>query len=68
MSEVPLCRCRAKREQLETFKVLVPHSRGQNLALTVLCVPSWLDSGARMTLDRWMTLDRHVQGYLAHKK
>ena len=35
-----ICRCRAKREQLNKFQGLSPESRGQNLALTVLYVPS----------------------------
>jgi len=38
-------RFRAKREQLETFYGLLPESQGQNLALTVLCVPCSLDRG-----------------------
>jgi len=39
-------RCRAKREQLERFQGLLPEGQGQKLALTVLFVPSSLDSGA----------------------
>jgi hypothetical protein len=37
-------RCRAKREQPETFEGLLPENRGQNLALTVLHVPYSRDS------------------------
>jgi len=36
-------------EQLETFEALLPQSQGQNLALTVLYVPSSLDSGFLFT-------------------
>ena len=32
-------RTREKREQLQTFRGLLPESQGQHLALTVLCVP-----------------------------
>ena len=35
----PPHRFRAKREPLRTFQLLFPESQGQNLALTVLCVP-----------------------------
>ena len=46
-------RCRAKRtEQLEGFKdVCLKHgsSQGPNLALTILYVPFWLDSGSAFT-------------------
>ena len=38
-------RFRAKREQLEILEGISPESRGQDLALTVLYVPSSLDSG-----------------------
>ena len=34
------------REALNTFEGLLPESQGQNLALTVLCVPYSLDSGS----------------------
>jgi len=37
---------RAKREPLETCWAMLSESQGQNLALTVLCVPCSLDSGA----------------------
>ena len=30
-----------KGEQLKRFERLLPESQGQNLALTVLCVPCW---------------------------
>ena len=40
-------RFRAKREQLERVSGPSPASRGQNMALTVLYVPSLLDSGDR---------------------
>ena len=33
-------RCRARREELERPFALLPESQGQNLALTVLCVPN----------------------------
>ena len=36
---------RAKREQLEMFEGLLLESHGQNLAVTVLCVPHSLDDG-----------------------
>ena len=39
-------RFRATRGHLETFSALSPGCQGQNLALTVLSVPSSLDSGA----------------------
>ena len=39
-------RYRAKRERLETSKILLPESQGQNLALTVLYVPCLLERGA----------------------
>ena len=51
-------RFRTEREQLERFSRLEPESQGQNLALTVVCVPCSLDSGAPGTL----------QGHLVHKK
>ena len=35
----------AKREQTKRLSGLLPESRGQNLALTVFCVPCSLDSG-----------------------
>ena len=35
-------RFRAKRKPLERFSGLLPESEGQNLALTVLCVPDSL--------------------------
>ena len=38
-------RCRENREHLERFHRLLHESPGQNLALTVLCVPYSLDSG-----------------------
>jgi len=38
-------RFRAKRELLETCEGLFPGSQGRNLAVTVLYVPSSLDSG-----------------------
>jgi len=38
-------RCRAKREQPEQFEGVLLESQGQNLALTVLYVPSSLNSG-----------------------
>ena len=42
---VDSARFRAKREQLEMFQGLMPESKGQNLALTVLFVLYSLDSG-----------------------
>ena len=42
---------RAKREQLETCKVLLPESQGQHLAWTVLFVPSSLDSESSESTD-----------------
>jgi hypothetical protein len=45
MSEEPLDRCRAKREQLESFQGLELESDCYNLALTFSCVPCSLDSG-----------------------
>jgi len=39
------CRSRIEREQFERFQRFYPESQGQNLALTVLCVPYSLDSG-----------------------
>ena len=39
-------RCRAKTGQLEMFSRLLSESQGQNLALTLLCVPRSLDSGS----------------------
>ena len=38
-------RDRAKRDNLETVQRLLSARQGQNLAVTVLCVPYWLDSG-----------------------
>ena len=40
-------RCRAKRDHLKTFQRLLPGGQGQNLALTVSCVPNSLDIGLR---------------------
>ena len=41
-------RFRAKREYLKTQQVLLPESRGQNMAVTVLHVPHSLNSGGPM--------------------
>ena len=41
-------RYQAKMEQLKRFEGLLPESQGQNLALTVLDVPSPLDSRSYM--------------------
>ena len=38
-------RFRAKRQHGERVEALSPKSQGQNLAVTVLPVPYWLDSG-----------------------
>ena len=52
MSEAPLYapiwrgRCRAKREQPQTFQGLSPNSQHQNPVQTVLHVPSLMDSGS----------------------
>ena len=43
-ADVITFRFRAKREQLKTFQGLGTQSQGQNLAVTVLCVPYLLDS------------------------
>jgi len=40
-------RFRAKSEQLQRFKGLLPEGHGQNLALTVLYVPYSLESGRK---------------------
>jgi len=40
------CRCRATMEHLERCQGLSPESQDQNLVLTVLYVPSSLDSGS----------------------
>ena len=40
---------RAKREQSETFPGRFPESQGRNVALTVLHMPDWLDSGLHCT-------------------
>ena len=75
----PTYRFRAKMEQLEGFEGLLPGSQGQNLASTVLCVPSSLDSGQRCrgNFEHQFNINRLnrananwviLQGYLAHKK
>ena len=48
-------RFRAKREQTETVRGLLPESHGQNLALAISYVPYRLDSGWRVahTADGW---------------
>ena len=71
MSEVPLPaeavaghrrpRFHEKREQLNRVDGHLPESEGHNLALTVLHVPSSLDSGC------YCEVHGVVQGYLAHK-
>ena len=47
--DVEAKRCGAKREQLERVQGPLPECQGQHLALTVLNVPSSLDSGWRHT-------------------
>ena len=44
-------RVRAKWDHMKTFQGLLPQSQGQNLALTVLCVPYSLDS-----VTRWFSV------------
>ena len=41
---------RPKREQLQSLEGPLPENQGQNLALTVSCVPSSLDRGAHQML------------------
>ena len=48
---LPGNRFRAKREQLLRVEGLLPEGQGQILALTVLYVPSSLDSGPSVTLN-----------------
>ena len=46
------------RNNLISFKDLFPKKQGQNLALTVLCVPSSLDSGqSSQSMPRGQVLD-----------
>ena len=52
---------RAKRDQLKIFKRLLPESRGQNLAVTVLYVPSSLGSG--LGHDVWLRPASKSLGY-----
>jgi len=48
----PPNRFRAKREQLGTFRIILPPSQGQNLVLAVIYVPLSLGSGPRWR-RRW---------------
>ena len=61
-----LHRLRAKREQCKRFQVRLPVSQGQNLTLTVLYVPCWLNRGSSALLLRRTSTDRaHTSSYPA---
>ena len=55
-------RFRAKREQLRHISGLLPDSQGQNLALTVLYVTNWLDSGQQLHPDEFSSRIRFPTG------
>ena len=64
-------RFRAKREQSKTFQELLSKSQGQNLALTVACVPCSLDSGlhachAIMLEEVARSICSHISARLAY--
>jgi len=57
-----MVRFRANRKHLNMFAGFSPESQGQNLALSVICVPNFLESGDKEALSHNQVTPRTQMG------